>query len=268
MVVALGTMIGWSLLSLTTMLATAFVLVVSAFYYETVGVSDYWVYIAIALLGIFLYYALSAAKELIVSRKTLAQLKLAINRHSTQMMDISMDIVDANRQMNLQDVDRLVQPSIDLDRLVGVLSDLIDIDPTQQRIELSITKTFSRVLKRFGQRIQTVCIVDGDDFWITANPDALESVIFHLLDHHSRYIEDNKANRLTCLLNPIQKTVRIMSDCKHLNPEQVDLLSQLDATTRKDHTSLGLIYTQKMLKSMGARLKINLKGQVAFTISF
>jgi len=269
LVAALGTIVGWTLMSLTTVLAMIIGILVASWVYPVIGIPDAWAFVIMGTLAIFLHYAWVGAKELIATQKGLAQLHPTLDKSSHQLMDASMSIVQAKRAMNFQDIDRLVKTSSDLKLIVSALSDALDDPNYAKMMELSVQETLMHVLKRFTPKYQEVIEIVGDDFQVIGNRDAFESIVFHLLDHHLTYIIQGKAHKVICTLNPDARTMALMNYGAALS--EADQQALMDLTySLKDSTSatLSLVYAQHMLQTMQADLKVQVNATVLFQIIF
>jgi len=264
-----GLIVGWSLMSVTTMVFIATSVACASLYEVAIEIPSNWPSMMIGLLAIFLYYALSSAKELIAKQKGLAQLQPALDKNSNRLMDTSMGIVQSKRIMNFQDIDRLVKTSSDLKLIISALSDTLDDSNYFNMMELSIHETLSHVLTRFTTKQQEALELIGDDFQVIGNRDAFESIVFHLLDYQLEYILMGKVSKVICNLNPKKRTMTLCHYDSKLT--QKDLQPLLDWTASLKDTSpavLSIVYAQAMLQSMQAQLEVQANKTILFQVSF
>jgi len=184
-------------------------------------------------------------------------------------MDTSMGIVQAKRMMNFQDIDRLVKTSSDLKLIVSALSDALDDPSYAKMMELSVHESLLHVLQRFTTKQKSAIEIIGDDFQVIGNRDAFESIVFHLLDHHFEYINQSKAQKVICVLNPDRWTLMIMNHGACLTEtDKQPLMDLTDSLKDNQGSPLGLVYAQHMLYQMDAKLDVQVSDVILFKVQF
>jgi len=269
LVAALGTLVGWSLMSFTTMMATASAVVIASVCYPAIGMPVAWPLIAIGLLVIFLHCALGGAREIIAAQRAFGQLQSALDKTSNQVMDVSMGIVGAKRMMNFQDLDRLVKTASDMKLMVTALADAFDDVPYLKMMELSVKETLNHVLQRFTIKQQEAMEIIGEDLQVIGNRDAFESIVFHLLENHLQYVTQGKISKLICTLNADKRTMTLINHLPKLTEADKKPFMDLTFSLKDSHEAqLSLLYVQQMLHTMDAKLEVQVSDLILFQVQF
>ncbi len=255
--VALGSMVGWTMLGLVSMVATALAAEFAVYVYPIVGVPDDWVMISMGALSIFTYFAMDAAKENLIAERTLGGVYAAIEKIYVKVFDVSVELAQAKRALNFQDMDRLAKSAGDVKLMLSALMGATDVNPEETQMELSIRETLEHVLKRFKKDLQKVVVLRGDhDFKIVGTRDIFESIVGHLLDNALYYVENKQATKVICTLDALKKTFTISNDGPSIKAKDRPYIFDLGYTCNKESLGLGLAYCKKMMEGMGGSIQL------------
>lgn len=252
-----GTMLGWTMLGLVSMIATATAGQIAPFLYPQVGIPDNWAMISIGALGVFTYYAMNAARENIITEKALSRIHNIINKIHDQVAETSVELLQLKREPSFKDADRLIKTVSASKDMLSALIGATDISPEESRMELSVKETLVHVLKRFSKKAQQSLTITGDDdFNVLGSRDIFENIVFHVLDNAFYYVERNQASKVIVQLNAQKKTLSILNNGPAVKPEDSLYIFDLGYTSGKDSLGLGLTYCKKMLEGMRSGIRL------------
>jgi SSS family solute:Na+ symporter len=252
----MGTMVGWSILSMATILAIAAAAQATVFLNGAVGIPDNWPMLCILVLAIFTYYAMSAAKEVLITERTMERVHTIIEKIHHKAMNTSLDLLKSKRTLNLQDADRLVKISAELQMMLGALMGATNINPEETHLELSIRETLQHISRKFSQKFQNSIEVLGKDFLILGDRDIFESIITHLFENIAYYIDRKEATRVVCTLDPIKRTLTLSNNGPQISASAVPYIFDLGYTHDKEGLGVGLSYCKKMLQGMRSGIRL------------
>lgn len=251
----LGCMVGWTILSMTSILAVAGAAYFNLYSCGTVGVPDNWPTLCMLTLGIFTYYAMSAGKEALITEKNMSTMHTVLEKINQKAIRVSVDLLQSKRHLSLKDTDRLVKISSELRMMLDALMGATNITPEETHLELSIRETLNHVAQKFTLNFQNRFEICGDDFNILGDRDIFESIITHLLDNAAYYIDRGEATRVICKLNSEKKTLTIANDGPQINHNIRPYIFDLGYSYDKPGAGLGLTYCKKMLQGMRSSIK-------------
>lgn len=254
---ALGTMVGWTILGVVGILATAVGAQLSVELYPVVGVPCQWEMIAIAGLGLFTYFAMEAAKEALIAEQTLSKIHTIVQKIYTRIMDSSIDLLHTKRSMHLKDLDRLVKTAGDIERMVGALLGATDVAPDEIQMELSVKESLEHVKQKFSSRSQESLTITGDnDLYILGSRDIFENVLTHILDNAFHYVEKGLATHVICTLDAHHKHLTIANNGPKIEPQDSLYIFDLGYSQDKNGLGLGLTYCKRMMESMRGGIRL------------
>lgn len=254
---ALGTMVGWTILGVVGILATALGAQLSVEMYPMVGVPSQWAMIAIGGLGIFTYFAMEAAKEALVAEQTLSKVHTIVQKIYKKIIQSSVDLMHAKRSMHFKDLDRLAKTAGDVERMVGSLMGATDVAPEEIQMELSVRESLDHVKEKFGEIAQDVLTITGDnDFCILGSRDIFENVLSHILENAFYYVERGLATHVICTLDARHKHLTIANNGPKISPKDSLYIFDLGYSQDKDGLGLGLAYCKRMLESMRGGIRL------------
>ena len=251
----LGCMVGWTILSMSSILAVAGAAYFNLYFCGSVGIPDNWPTLCMLTLTIFTYYAMSAGKEALITEKNMSTMHTVLEKINQKAMDVSVDLLQSKRNLSLKDTDRLVKISSELRMMIDALLGATNITPEEAHLELSISETLEHVAKKFTLHFQNSLEIHGKDFKILGDRDIFESIITHLLDNAAYYIDRNEATRVVCNLDAEKKTLTIANDGPQINHNIRPYIFDLGYSYDKQGAGLGLAYCKKMLQGMRSSIK-------------
>ncbi len=255
--VAMGTMMGWTMLGLVSMITTAAAAQVAVQIYPIAGIPDNWATIAIGALGIFTYFAMDAAKENMITERALGRIHTIVEKIYAKVVDVSIDLARAKRALNFQDMDRLAKAAGDVKLMLSALLGATDINPEETHMELSVRETVEHILARFSKKSQASVKFEGDeDFNILGNRDIFESIVGHIFDNALYYVENGQATTVICTLDKHKKTFTLANDGPTIGPKHMPYIFDLGYTCDKESLGLGLAYCKKMLEGMRSGIRL------------
>lgn len=254
-VIVLGAMVGWTILSMTSIMAVAGAAYYTLHLNQAVGIPDNWPTLCMLTLAIFTYYAMNAGKEALITEKNMSMMHTILEKINQKALYISLDLLQSKRSLNLQDTDRLVKISAELRMMLEALLGATNISPEEAHLEMSICETLEHVIKKFTHKFQASFEIHGNDFTILGDRDIFESVITHLLDNAAYYIDRDEATRVICTLNPHKKTLTIANDGPQINSNIRPYIFDLGYSHNKEGLGLGLAYCKKMLQGMHGNIR-------------
>ena len=112
-------------------------------------------------------------------------------------------------------------------------------------------------------------IVEGEDFQILSNGQALERVISNLIDNALKY--SGTRMKLELLREDGVLLTRFINDSRELNEDLVkkvfDKFFIVDSSRQSESTGLGLFITRELLESLGHRIEADYRdGEIIITI--
>lgn len=254
---ALGTMVGWTIVGVVGILATAAGAQLSVELYPVVGVPCQWEIIAIASLGLFTYFAMEAAKEALVAEHTLSKVHTIVQKIYTRLMESSVDLLHAKRSMHFKDLDRLAKTAGDIERMVGALLGATDVAPEEVQMELSVKESLEHVKQKFSLSAQEALTITGDnDVYILGSRDIFENVLTHILDNAFYYIDKGLATHVICTLDAQNKHLTIANNGPKINPRDSLYIFDLGYSQDKEGLGLGLTYCKRMMESMRGGIRL------------
>ncbi|HQU08720.1 MAG TPA: ATP-binding protein, partial [Opitutales bacterium] len=254
---ALGTLVGWTLLGLATMITTALAAQLSVILYAHAGVPDNWALIAVGALAIFTYFAMEAAKENLVTERALARVHTIIGKIYSKVVDISVGLLHEKRAMNLDDIHQFGKAAGEIQLMLGALLGATDIDPESTQLELSVQETLKHVKHRLSKKSQHAITIAGDeDFKVLGNRDIFESIIGNVLDNAVYYIEKDQASEIICTLNEHKRTLTIANNGPTIKPKDIPYIFDLGYSADKESLGLGLSYAKRMLEAMRSGIRL------------
>lgn len=253
----LGTMVGWSILGAIGMLATAIGAQLSVNIYPVVGVPSEWAMVAIGGLAIFTYFAMEAAKEALVTERTLSKIHIIVQKIYQKIMQSSVEILQARRTMHLKDLDNLAKTAGDVERMILSLMGATDTHPEEDHLELSIRESLMHVKQKFSTKAQAALTLKGDDdFLIIGNRDAFETVLSHVLENAFYYVDRGLATQVVCTIDASQKNLTIANNGPQINAKDSLYIFDMGYVSNKDGLGLGLTYCKRMLESMRGGIRL------------
>jgi hypothetical protein len=254
---ALGTLVGWTMLGLVSMIATAGAAQIAVVIYPQVGIPDNWATIAIGALGVFTYFAMDAAKENLVTERTLGRIHTIVAKIYDKVVDVSVGLAQSNKPLNFQGMNHLAKSAGDVKMMLSALLGATDINPEETQMELSVRETLDHVLKRCSKKAyQSIRIEGDDDFNVLGNREIFEGIVSHVLDNAFYYVERGEATTVVCILNKHKKTLSILNDGPTIEPQDMPYVFDLGYTAGKDSLGLGLTYCKKMLEGMRSGIRL------------
>ncbi|HCR36952.1 MAG TPA: hypothetical protein DIU37_02260, partial [Opitutae bacterium] len=269
-VAGLGTMVGWTMLSLSTMLSVSVASVVALYLSPEATVPENWVLLSLGTFGIFVFYAMDAAKARSAEERTFEKVHTILKRVSDLTMSHSIDLSQSGRQLNMQDVGRLTHAASDIATAIDALTGATDIDPEDGQLELSVEESLNQVLNRVPLKRGCIEVFCERDFKVLGNRDVFENILYHLVDNAVYYLERGQATQVVCLIDAENRTFSISNNGPAVKPADVPFVFDLGYTT-KDSLGLGLAYCKKMLEGMRGGIRLISKPNdswVAFKIYF
>ncbi len=253
----LGTMIGWTMLSTITMLATAFAGQISAFLCPEMGVPGNWAILSIGVLSIFTYYAMLAARESIAIEKCLTVVHTIAKKMLSKTLNTASRLILSGRSLTLQDMHILVKGVGEVESTLSCLVGATNLEPEQALIPLSVKTSLHHALKRFSIQSKNSVRIEGeDDFYVLGSRDIFENILFHLLDNAIYYLERNEATLIICTLDAQKKTLSIANNGPTIHLKDRLYIFDLGYSRGKDGVGLGLTYCKKMLEGMRSTIKL------------
>ncbi len=269
-VMGLGTMVGWTMLSLSTMVSTAIASLAALAISPDAAVPDNWITLSLGTLGIFVFYAMDAAKAKSAEERALEKVHHILKHVGDLTMRHSIDLSQSGRQINMQDVSRLTHTANDIANAIDALTGATDTDPEDGQLELSVEESLNHALSRIPLKNANVQINCDKDFKVMGNRDVFENILYHLLDNATYYLGKGKATQVTCTIDAEHRIFSISNDGPIVKPIDVPYIFDLGYTT-KSSLGLGLAYCKKMLEGMRAGIRLTSKPRdkwVTFKIYF
>mgnify|MGYP001432032672 CR=1 FL=1 len=274
-VLGMGTMIGWTMLGLGTMLSTALATLIAMGISENAGIPENWMILSLGTFAIFIFYAMDAAKERLSEERALGKVHNILRRVSKVTMRHSIDLSQSGRQLNMQDISRLTHTANDIATMIDALKGATNTDPEDGQLELSVKESLQHALNRIPANDRkhsknAIEILGDQDFKVMGNRDVFENILYHLLENAFYYLERGEANKVVCSLDAKKRIFTISNDGPPVKPANVPYIFDLGYTTKGD-LGLGLTYCKKMLEGMRAGIRLTSKPQdkwVTFKIYF
>ena len=256
-VAVLGTMVGWTMLGLITMVSTAVAAQVAGFLYPQIGIPDNWAMIAIGVLGTFTYYAFAAARDNMVSERTLTSVHNILEKLYARTMDVGQQFGIATRPPNFKEIARLGKVPGDMKATLKSLIGATDMNPEEIRMELSVKESLAHTMERCSSKAKAAFQLNGDaDFNVLGSREVFENILFHVLDNAFYYVERGEASRVICTLDAAKKTLSIANNGPTIKPANMPYIFDLGYGAGKDSLGLGLTYCKKMLEGMRSGIRL------------
>ena len=268
-VMGMGTMVGWTMLALGTMLSASVASLLALWISSQAGVPGEWMFLSLATLGIFVFYAMDAAKERSSEERALGKVHTILKRVGDLTMRHSIDLSHSGKQINMQDVSRLAHTANDIASMIDALKGATDTDPEEGQLELSVEESLTHALTRIPLR-DKVTVLCEQDFKVMGCRDAFENIFYHLLENATYYIDRGEASAVVCVIDAKRRTFSISNDGPAVRPVDVPYIFDL-GYSQKDGLGLGLTYCKKMLEGMRAGIRLISKPKdkwVIFKIYF
>ncbi len=255
--IVLGNMVSWSMLGLLSMLATAAAAQLAPFIYEKAGIPDPWATVAIGALGIFTYYAMSAARDHLTKERSLGGIHAIVEKIYNKLSDSTLTVGLSKKALDEADVIHLSKAAGDVKDTLRDLIGASNLGLREPNEALSVCECIDHALKKFSRKAQASVIWDRSiDFNVLGMEDALVSAIGHLLDNAFYYVERGEASIVKILLDAEKKTLSFLNDGPVIKPEDASFIFDLGYTKGKESIGLGLAYCKKVFEGMRANIRL------------
>jgi solute:Na+ symporter, SSS family len=252
----MGTIVGWTMLSLVSMIATSFAAQLAVVIYPQAGIPDNWSVIAMGALAVYTYFAMQAAKEVLVTERTLAQVHTIVGKIFDKVQDVSVELMKQQKALGIKEVDRIAHVAGDVKNELFALMGATDINPKSSQMELSVKETLEHVLSRFPQKLSQAVTLIGKDFKVLGDRDIFENVVTKVLENAFYYVTQGTATQVKCELDDHHYTLSIANNGPTVHPDDVPYLFDLGYVSGKQGLGLGLTYSKKMLETMRSGIRL------------
>ena len=259
-VAAMGTMVGWTMLSIGIMMGASLASFAAIVWGADGGAPSNWMLLSLGTIAIFIFYAMDAAKEKMAEEKTLERIHNILKRVSQKTVDHVLRLAQSKRELNLLDVDRLAHAAGDIAGAIDSLKGATNVDPECGTQMLSVLESLDMALGRvpflrIGSNRDLVTVICEEDFMVLGARDVFEAVLLHLLENAVYYLERKEATEVVCHIDAKQRIFTITNDGPPIEPRDVPYVFDLGYGT-KDGLGIGLSYCKSMLEGMRAGIRL------------
>ena len=262
-VAAMGTMVGWTMLSIGIMTGSSLASLAAIFDKAKGAAPENWMLVTLGTVAIFIFYAMDAAKEKMAEERTLEKIHHILKHVSKKMVSHVLNLTQSRRELTLLDIDQLAHSAEDIAATIDSLKGATNMNPEYETQELSIRESLQMALSRVpflrkGNNQDLVTVECEEDFTVLGARDVFEAILLHLLENSVHYLEKGNATCVHCHIDAKRRIFTISNDGPPIEPRDVPHIFNLGYGT-KGGLGIGLAYCKTMLEGMRSGIRLTSK---------
>ena len=265
-IACMGTMVGWTMLGMGTMLGTCAASLSAMIFYEKAATPDNWMMVAIVTVAIFIYFAMDAAKEKMYEEKYLGKVNTIVKKIYGRVINCVLDLKNSGHQLSISEMLQVTGSIGEVSQTLKALQGATDVDPEEGQMELSVQHSLQDAINSipFSEerevRRKIVFSENSLDFRVLGSKEVFVNILCQILDNGIYYIKKGQANTITCHLDRARRILTISNDGPPVEPKDVPYIFDIGYTTKDaDGLGVGLTYCKQMLEGMRGGIRLTSK---------